>query len=108
MGEVETCITIDGSSAFMTSFSGPLSDGGSGFGVRSLSRRGFVTAGTFGRIELARRRVPDDGTQPIRDIHPAARMLSSGHCAKRWSNTHKPANRREHCQHRERHPHRRR
>ena len=66
---------------------------------------GFVTAGTSGQIELARRRVPDDRIQPVNDMQTAARMRGSGHCAKCWSNTHKPADRCEHCQHRERHPH---
>src|SRR6185437_14557876 len=98
MGQVESRVAVNRCGATMTTFS----DGCSSF--RGPGR--FVTA--FRRIELARDRVPDDGIQPVRDIHSTARVLGSRDCTKCWSNTDQTAERCQDCQHRERHPHRRR
>ena len=116
MGQVESRVTVDSSSTAVTCLSsrrrrfsmsslrrGSFSMRGRSFGMR---RRSSVSA--FRHIELARHRIPDDRSQPVRDIHATARMLASGYSAKCWSNTDKTADRREHCQHCERHPHRRR
>ena len=59
-------------------------------------------------VEVARRRVPDDGIQPVDDAQLAARMLASRDELERWSNSDKTADSRENRKNNKRHPHRRR
>src|SRR5688500_10857083 len=59
----------------------------------------------FMRAEDAGGRVPNNRIQQIDDVHSPAHMMTT--CESR-ANSDKPANRREHCEHRKRHPHRRR
>ena len=60
------------------------------------------------RLEVSSCRVPNDGIEPVDDVHPAAGMFRAGDEVERRSNTDKTADRRQHCQYCQRHPHRRR
>ena len=60
---------------------------------------------TFSRFEVSSRRIPNQRIQPGDDVHATAWMIRSGNGMKRRTNTHEPADYREHCQHRKRHPH---
>src|SRR6185369_11475310 len=104
MGQVESGVAIDGSTAVTTFFSGSFRDGRSSFSVRGLSGCGCLMS-SFDRVELARRGIPDDRSKPVRDIQMTARMRGSGPGAKCWSNSDKTTDRCEYGEHCERHPH---
>src|ERR1044071_6814910 len=78
--------------------------------VGSLGMRAFRGCSSFvaafSRVELARRRIPDDRIQPVDNVQTSARMLAAGYRFECWSNTDETTDNREERQNCQRHPHR--
>ena len=98
MREIESGVAIN-RSATVSAFSGC-------FSVCTFCGCGFVSA--FGRIELTRRRIPDDWIEPVDDVQTTTGMLAAGYRSECWSDADETTDNREKRQNSQRHPHRRR